>query len=71
MLRKPKLTIGMDLGDRSSRYCLLDEAGEVLLEQKATHDSRKQFERCLGPWRDVGSRWRTEDALAVGESTAE
>jgi transposase len=29
-----KLTIGLDLGDRSSWYCLLDEAGEVLLEQK-------------------------------------
>jgi transposase len=29
-----KLTIGMDLGDRSTCYCILDEAGEVLVEQK-------------------------------------
>ena len=29
-----KLTIGLDLGDRSSWYCLLDEVGEVLQEQK-------------------------------------
>ena len=29
-----KLTIGLDLGDRSSWYCLLDEVGEVRLEQK-------------------------------------
>jgi len=29
-----QLTIGLDLGDRSSWYCLLDEVGEVLLEQK-------------------------------------
>jgi transposase len=29
-----KLTIGLDLGDRSSWYCVLNEAGEVLLEQK-------------------------------------
>ena len=29
-----KLTIGMDLGDRWSCYCVLDEAGEILLEQK-------------------------------------
>jgi hypothetical protein len=29
-----KLTIGLDLGDRSSWYCVLDGAGEVLLEQK-------------------------------------
>src|ERR1039457_5642204 len=31
---RPKLTIGLDLGDRSSWYCVLDEQGEVLLEQK-------------------------------------
>src|SRR5271156_1385612 len=29
-----KLTIGVDLGDRWSCYCVLDEAGEVLLEKK-------------------------------------
>src|ERR1039458_5979284 len=29
-----KLTIGLDLGDRSSWYCVLDEAGEVVGEQK-------------------------------------
>ena len=31
---KGQLTIGLDLGDRSSSYCVLDEAGEVILEQK-------------------------------------
>ena len=29
-----KLTIGLDLGDRWSWYCVLDEMGEVVLEQK-------------------------------------
>src|SRR5213594_3953929 len=29
-----RLTIGLDLGDRWSWYCVLDETGEVLLEQK-------------------------------------
>jgi hypothetical protein len=29
-----KLTIGLDLGDRWPCYCVLDEAGEILLEQK-------------------------------------
>src|SRR2546427_3903171 len=28
------LTIGLDLGDRWSFYCILDEAGEVILERK-------------------------------------
>jgi transposase len=27
-----KRTVGIDLGDRSSRYCILDEQGEVLAE---------------------------------------
>jgi transposase len=31
-----KLTIGLDLGDRWSWYCVLDETGEVLLEQKVS-----------------------------------
>ena len=31
---QPKLTIGLDLGDRPSWYCLLDEVREVLQEQK-------------------------------------
>src|SRR6516165_6201092 len=45
---KGQLTIGLDLGDRSSSYCVLDEAGEVLLEQKlpTTPEAMKQtFER--------------------------
>src|ERR1700687_388632 len=33
-ISQPKLTIGLDLGDRSSWYCLLDEVGEVLRKQK-------------------------------------
>src|SRR6266513_2729272 len=39
-----KLTLGLDLGDRWSCYCVLDEAGEVLLEQKlpTTPEAMKQ-----------------------------
>jgi len=33
-LYEHKLTIGLDLGDRSSWYCVLEERGEVVLEQK-------------------------------------
>jgi transposase len=29
-----QLTIGVDLGDRSSAYCVLNEAGEIVLEHK-------------------------------------
>jgi transposase len=34
MLKEQELTIGVDLGDRWSFYCVLDEAGKILLEQK-------------------------------------
>src|SRR5438552_6834397 len=32
MAAKQRLTIGLDLGDRTSRYCILNEAGEVVSE---------------------------------------
>jgi len=31
---KQRLTVGLDLGDRTSRYCILDEAGEKVSEDK-------------------------------------
>jgi transposase len=33
-LSQQKITIGLDLGDRNSWYCVLDEAGKVQLEQR-------------------------------------
>jgi transposase len=51
--REQKLTIGLDLGDRSSWYCVLDEAGEVLLEQKLSTspkgDERSIWEEAAEP----------------------
>ncbi len=39
-----RLTIGLDLGDRSSAYCVLNEAGEIVLEHKVdtTPEAMKQ-----------------------------
>jgi len=34
MAAKQRLTVGLDLGDRYSRYCILDEAGEKASEDK-------------------------------------
>src|SRR6202161_1998526 len=44
ILKGDNLTIGLDLGDRWSFYCVLDEAGQVLLEQKlpTTPEAMKQ-----------------------------
>jgi predicted NBD/HSP70 family sugar kinase len=39
-----KLTLGLDLGDHWSCYCVLDEAGRIILEQKVatTPEAMKQ-----------------------------
>jgi len=44
IFREQKLTIGMDLGDHWSFYCVLDEAGKIILEQKVstTPEAMKQ-----------------------------
>ena len=54
-----KLTIGLDLGDRSSWYCVLDETGEVLLEQKLS-TTPKAMKEVFGGCRAAGSRWKRE-----------
>lgn len=33
-ISQPTLTIGLDLGDRNSWYCVLDEVGQIQLEQR-------------------------------------
>jgi hypothetical protein len=52
-----QLTIGLDLGDRSSAYCVLNEAGEIVLEHKlaTTPEAMKQV---FGACRGVVSPWR-------------
>jgi transposase len=44
LLKEQKLTIGVDLGDRSSAYCILNEAGKIIFEHKlpTTPEAMKQ-----------------------------
>ena len=44
IFKEQKLTIGLDLGDRWSFYCVLEEAGKIILEQKVptTREGMKQ-----------------------------
>ena len=37
---QPTLTIGLDLGDRNSWYCVLDEAGQIQLEQRVRTNAK-------------------------------
>ena len=43
----PTLTIGLDLGDRNSWYCVLDEAGQIQLEQRV-RTSAKALQEVFG-----------------------
>src|SRR5689334_16052895 len=54
-----KLTVGIDLGDRSSRYCILDEQGEVLADGSVA-TTKKGFAQVFG------SKPRSRLALEVG-----
>jgi hypothetical protein len=63
-----RLTIGLDLGDRSSWYCVLDERGELVLEQKHDPEGYDGSVRGNAAQPDCpGNR----NAFAVGESAIE
>ena len=53
------LTIGMDLGDKTSRYCVIDEQGEVLFE-RSTATTKK------GMTQVFGALGRSRVAMEVG-----
>ena len=42
-----RLTIGLDLGDRNSWYCVVDEAGQIQLEQRV-RTSAKALQEVFG-----------------------
>ena len=54
-----RLTVGLDLGDRSSFYCVLDEAGEVLLEQRV-RTTPNAIKETFGGSLGAESHWRPE-----------
>jgi hypothetical protein len=61
--------VGLDLGDRSSWYCVLNEAGEVLLEQKVA-TTPKALKEVLGGM--PRSRIALDrNAFALGEPVVE
>ncbi len=44
-ISRQKLTVGLDLGDRSSWYCVLDETGQTVLEQKLSTTAKGRLKR--------------------------
>ncbi len=57
--RRQTMTMGMDLGDKTSRYCVLDEDGEVVQEQSVATTKK-------GMRRVFGARQRCRIAMEVG-----
>jgi transposase len=54
-VRPGSLTIGMDLGDKTSRYCVLDEQGEIV-QEGSVGTTKKALARSLA--RSVAAGWR-------------
>jgi transposase len=54
-----KLTVGLDLGDRNSWYCVLDESGQIQLEQRVRTKAKALQEV-------FGAMPRSEIALEIG-----
>jgi transposase len=46
-ISQPKLTIGLDLGDRNSWFCVLNEAGQIQVEQRVRTNA-KALEEVFG-----------------------
>ena len=46
-ISQPRLTIGLDLGDRNSWYCVVDETGQIQLEQRV-RTSAKALQEVFG-----------------------
>jgi transposase len=73
IFKEPRLTIGLDLGDRSSHYCILDEAGNVILEHslpttpKGIHQVFSRTPRCrIALETGTHSPWVSRQLTALG-----
>jgi predicted NBD/HSP70 family sugar kinase len=64
MATNQKLTVGLDLGDRSSRYCILDEAGEVVRADKVA--TTKAFTAVKNQGAGASGHHITESRIPVG-----
>ena len=58
-ISQQKLTVGLDLGDRNSWYCVLDEAGQIQLEQRLRTNAKALQEV-------FGAMPRSRIALEIG-----
>jgi hypothetical protein len=72
IFKENQLTIGLDLGDRFSHYCILNEAGEVIWEDKLPTTPKgieEVFGRISRSPRLCRSCWVTKRFRPLGCST--
>ena len=65
-----KLTVGLDLGDRNSWYCVLDESGQIQLEQRVRTNA-KALREVFGEMAHSRIATGNRDAFALGQSLAQ
>ncbi len=63
-----QLTVGINLGDRCSRYCVLDEAGEVIIESTLA-TTRKELRQVFGVDLPAGAYRVTAKLRAYANTT--
>ena len=61
-----RVTIGMDLGDKTSRYCMLSNEGEILREGQVTTTKAGMVE-AFGSLGRAPDRHRSRNPFALGE----
>jgi hypothetical protein len=62
-IRNERLTIGLDLGDKSSAYCVLDGSGAIVSEHKVrtTPKALSDSASPVGHWRGIPTITPDED----------
>ncbi len=69
-ISQQQLTVGLDLGDRNSWYCVLDEAGQIQLELRVrTH--AKALREVFGEMPRSRDRAGNRDAFALDQPLAQ
>ena len=61
-----KLTIGLDLGDRNSWYCVVDETGQIQLEQHNVANLRLKWQYSIGSSTTSSSNSVVNQTLYIG-----
>ena len=70
IFKENQLTIGLDLGDRTSRYCILDECGLNNLGTRTTYDSERNRARVQQDSAQ-SDRARNRNAFTVAQPAAD